>query len=550
MVVLALGCAGAVEPPRAFSDRPVAWREHDDGHVARPAATDLADLDVTIVLRDSLAGEADYHLTREGQRPARDVNARDEVPCSTWFCPRNHLLALTAAEAAAGPSSAGEPPRPPFRILKGKARGAAVGYEVIDAAGRKLLLKLDVAGHRGMASAAEVVGGRIFHAAGYNVPGSAIVDLDPETDLTLDPKATFILYELQRRPLTAARVRADLAGAARGPDGRIRAVAVDWLPGEIIGAFDMIGRRADDPNDRIPHEQRRSLRASRLLFAWLAVLDAGALNTLDTYVEEGGKRFVRHYFIDFGAGLGSTTTRAKGPHQSQEHIVEVGRSLAALASLGFYQRRWEKQRESWAELTDAHPEIGWFPADDFDPDEYRSGRKVPAHRRMTDRDAYWGAKLVTSFSDEQLDAIVAEAQLPPSEASYILRSLRIRRDIIGRRYLRAVTAMESPRVAGDGAAVCFDDLAIARGYAGPGELRYQVAIADRAGRRLAAFEVLGRSPEACLPLPAAAGRESDGYRVVEVAAVFGRDGDKTVRRAKAARVHLAGTTILGLERDE
>jgi hypothetical protein len=38
--------------------------------------------------------------------------------------------------------------------------------------------------------------------------------------------------------------------------------------------------------------------------------------------------------------------------------------------------------------------------------------------------------------------------------------------------------------------------------------------------------------------------------VVEVAAVFGRDGDKTVRRAKAARVHLAGTTILGLERDE
>jgi hypothetical protein len=400
-----------------------------------------------------------------------------------------------------------------------------------------------------MASAAEIVGGRIFHAAGYNAPGSVIVDLDPDADLTLDPKATFILYELQRRPLTAARLREHLAASARGPDGRIRAVAVDWLPGKIIGAFDMIGRRADDPNDLIPHEHRRSLRASRLLFAWLAVLDAGALNTLDSYVEEDGRSFVRHYFIDFGAGLGSTTTRAKGPHQSQEHIVEVGRSLAALASLGFYQRRWEKQRESWAALTGAHPEIGWFPADDFDPDEYRSGRKVPAHRRMTDRDAYWGAKLVTSFSDSQLDAIVREARLPPSEASYILRSLRIRRDIIGRRYLRAVTAVESPRVAAGGGALCFDDLAMARGSAAPGELRYQVAIADRTGRSLAAFEVPRVSAETCLPVPSAGGSDSDGYRVVEVRAVFGRNGE-TVRRAKAARVHLAGTTILGLERDE
>ena len=45
--------------------------------------------------------------------------------------------------------------------MKGKARGAAVGYEVIDAAGEKFMLKLDVAGHRGMASAAEVVGGSL-----------------------------------------------------------------------------------------------------------------------------------------------------------------------------------------------------------------------------------------------------------------------------------------------------------------------------------------------------------------------------------------------------
>jgi len=104
---LAFGCAGSVPPARAFPDRPVAWQEHDDGNVARPP-TDmgLVDLDVTIVLRDSLAGEVDYHLTREGRRPAGDVNALDEVPCSTWFCARNHLQAMSPAAAAIGPPAA------------------------------------------------------------------------------------------------------------------------------------------------------------------------------------------------------------------------------------------------------------------------------------------------------------------------------------------------------------------------------------------------------------------------------------------------------------
>jgi hypothetical protein len=541
---LALGCAGSAPRTRVFPDRPVAWQEHDDGHVARPPAeTALVDLGATLILRDSLAGEIDYYMTLEGPRPARDVNAFDEVPCSTWFCARNHLQAMSPAEVAAGPADT--PPRPPFRIRGGKANGVALGFEVIDAGGRKFLLKPDVAGHAGMASAAEVVGGRIFHAAGYNVPGSVALDLDPETDLELDPRATFILYDVQRRPFTAAHLRQQLEASARGPDGRIRAVIVSWLPGRVLGPFDMIGGRADDPNDRIPHEQRRSLRASRLLFAWLAVLDAGSPNTLDTYVEEGGRHFVRHYFIDFGAGLGSATTRQKGLQHAQEHYVEVGRSLAALAALGLYQRPYERQRQSWSRLTAEHPELGWFPAEEFDPDEYRSGRKIPAHRRMTDRDAYWGAKLVTSFSDEQIAAIVGQARLPASEQEYLTRTLRIRRDIIGRRYLRAVTAVEAPRVAGGGQAVCFDDLAVARGYAAAGEVRYAVAIEDRAGRRLGAFSVPATAPVTCVPVLAAGG----SYRVVEVKTLFLRDG-KTIGRAKAARVHLSGPRVLGLERDE
>jgi hypothetical protein len=211
-----------------------------------------------------------------------------------------------------------------LRIIKGKRQGATPGFEVVDARGQKYLLKLDPAGRPGLLTAPEMVGQRVFHAAGYNVPGSFLVDLRPDQDLQLDPRATFRLYGVQKRPLDRARVRSILAGAARAPDGRLRAVAVPWLPGDIVGGFDMIGRRRDDPNDRIPHQHRRSLRASWFLFAWIFCLDPSAINTVDSYVEEQGRRFIRHYFIDFGASLGGATLHAKSPHQGRRGVRRGG----------------------------------------------------------------------------------------------------------------------------------------------------------------------------------------------------------------------------------
>jgi hypothetical protein len=350
---------------------------------------------------------------------------------------------------------------------------------------------------------------------------------------------------VQKVPLTAEKVREGLAVSARDADGRVRAVAIAWLPGKILGPFDLIGRRGDDPNDRIPHEHRRSLRASGLLAAWLAIQDAGFTNTLDSYVEEGGRRFVRHHFIDFGAGLGSATTRVKGPHDAQTRYIEVGQSLAAFASLGFYRRPYERQRDRWEGVTSEHASVGWFPIETFDPERFRTNRAVPAHRRMTARDGYWGAKLVTSFSDAQLAAIVAEARLPPTEAAYLTRALGARRDIIGWRYLRAATAIERPRIALAGGAVCFDDLAIARGYADAQEVRYTVTIRDLAGRALAAGDVAAGRPSLCVALDAGA---AGAYRVVEVVTTLA--GGNGARRAKPARIHVGNARVLGLERDD
>jgi len=219
---------------RWFADRPVAWDEHDAADVpAVPASNHLQTLETALTVRDSMANEADRILSLEGPLPAEDVNAADEVPCSTWFCARNHLRPMSAEEIAAGPAVVA--PRMPLTIVKGKDLGAASGFQVKDAAGRKFMLKFDVAGHRGMANAGEMIGNRIFHAAGYNVPGALAIDLDP-ADLKVGPTATYLIYRVQKRPLTAAHVRASLSMVARDADGRVPAVVVPWIPGSILRA--------------------------------------------------------------------------------------------------------------------------------------------------------------------------------------------------------------------------------------------------------------------------------------------------------------------------
>src|SRR4051794_26376635 len=133
-------CASTVPLPRPFPDRPVAWDEHDDTPVAHaPAPSNIGVQRTALLLRDGLTREAARHLALEETRPAADVNALDEVPCSTWFCPRHHLHPLTAGQVAAGAPSDVAPVLP-FTIVAGKEPGAAKGANVLDAAGRKFLL--------------------------------------------------------------------------------------------------------------------------------------------------------------------------------------------------------------------------------------------------------------------------------------------------------------------------------------------------------------------------------------------------------------------------
>lgn len=88
-------------------------------------------------------------------------------------------------------------------------------------------------------------------------------------------------------------------------------MASKFIEGKIKGPFSYSGVRKDDPNDHIPHERRRELRGLRMIQAFLKDTDVKQLNTLDTYVEEDGQKFLKHYLIDFSDSLGSASVRPK-----------------------------------------------------------------------------------------------------------------------------------------------------------------------------------------------------------------------------------------------
>ena len=145
----------------------------------------------------------------------------------------------------------------------------------------------------------------------------------------------------------------------------------------------MLDRRPDDPNDRIAHQHRRSLRASWVLFAWLAELDPSSINSLDSYVEQDGRHFVRHYIIDFGATLGSASTAAKGLAQTGE-VHGRGRAHAqgVLLARAVSPAVPGPARE-WKQTVAERPSLGWFPRRALRsgrlPHEPQGPRPHPAH---------------------------------------------------------------------------------------------------------------------------------------------------------------------------
>ena len=310
---------------RWFADRPVAWHEHDDDDVAQPPApSHLQDLDRSLLLRDSIANEIDRFLN------ARRADRQRTSTRSTRSLARPGRCAQSPPADGSGRDrgrAGGLPPRLPLRIVEGKDQGATAGFGFVTLTSRKFMLKFDPAGYVGLTTGAEMIGERLFHAAGFNVAGAFCSTSRRPTCCSMRRRRIASIASSRGRSPPRRPVTSRGCGSPAGRTLSHRCGALDsWT---ILGGYDTLGRRDDDPNDRIPHERRRSLRASWVLFAWLSELDPGSINSLDSYVEEGPAvrpplraRLRRH------ARIGDDTTQGAAPdrrahHRGRPHVAGV-----------------------------------------------------------------------------------------------------------------------------------------------------------------------------------------------------------------------------------
>jgi hypothetical protein len=265
-----------------------------------------------------------------------------------------------------------------------------------------------------------------------------------------------------KRLMRAADVDGWLEATPRTANGTIRALASRYVPGTVVGQYRYSGTRSDDPNDLYPHERRRELRGLRVFAAWLNHDDARSINSIDTYVEDGGRRYIRHYLQDFGSNLGSGSTSAQQPRGGYEYLIE-GRTIAkSLFSLGLWTRDWTRARYP------AHPSLGNVEADYFEPWKWKTEYPQPAFDQMDAADAFWAARIASRFTDQMLRSIVEIARLSdPEAARYLADVLVRRRDKVVAYWIGQTTPLDTFAVADEGgaAALTFDNAAVRLGLA-------------------------------------------------------------------------------------
>jgi len=471
-------------------DEPVSWHEDD----RRPVAEAPAERRVNVV-RDGIE-ETVYRPLGRLLNPGRlvrrvgtlfggdhvpaasNVNALDEALNSTWFTNRIGLFPITPEAAARGPTqSDGPDASAPMVVVSAKTEGVTPGFNARDARGDVYVVKFDPPGYPGMTSSADVIAGRILHAAGYNVPEDYLIEFD-RGEVVVGDGVRFTDAKGERRAMTEADLDTLLAEVDRLPNGRWRALASRFLPGTPVGPFSWNGRRRDDPNDRVPHEDRRELRALRVLASWLCHFDLKQGNTLDMFVEEDGRRFVKHYLIDFASTLGAAAG-ASGPFPTAcfEYHVDLSAILGRTVSLGLYEDPWRR-----LERPPDLPEVGYFEDVEFDPGGFKTLSPNTAFANVTDRDGYWGAKIVSAFSDRHLEMLVAEGRYrDPAATRWIATMLVARRDAVARYWFDRVPPIDF--FTHENGVVRFRDLGVERGIYPVRETRYRTRVrATTAGR--------------------------------------------------------------------
>jgi hypothetical protein len=497
----ALFVTGAsTQSPRFYPDDPIAREpESQDASQAQPYdQSQIYDLTYNLFVNAK---------HRASGLRAQNLNTIDEVPDSSWFTNRIGSRPMTIDELVHGANVNPAPDPSKWTLIREKTSGAHPGFTASDARGDTWFLEFDPSYFAEGATGAVAIATKIFWALGYNQVESFLTTFDPNKS-SIDPKATVRRPSGQRTRFNQDDVNAILEVVARKPDGTYRVVAGRLLPGKILGGFQYVGTRPDDPNDVVPHEHRRELRALRVFGAWTNFTDMKAANTIDSLMTENGKTLVKHYLQD----VGSTFGMCNDLHEwdlSWEYFYEGPPSMKRLVTFGFGLSPW--QTVNYVE----YPSVGKFEGKVWDPRTWRPQTPTTAYMELRDDDAFWAARRVAAFTDEMIRAVVHVGEFSdPAAEKYLGDVLIQRRDKIKSIYLTAVNPIVDPRL--DGSGLTFENAAIGGGVAdGPVNYRASWMRFDNATN---STTPISETTSATTTIAAPGDLPSSGFVAVDIAA--------------------------------
>jgi hypothetical protein len=426
--ILALASCGY--RPAAFVDAPLVVDAGDEQPVELPQQRHGLD---AIYWAEAYAERGVTDNLEVSRHPmAVDVNRLDEVVRSSWF---RGAVGLDPLHDYALDG----PPEPPWLPTEDAPLEVEPALGIVDARGLGYQLVLDIPGEPETRTAAMAIASRLFYALGY---------------------------------------RAVEAHVVTTPSGQ-RATAVRWPPGRDLGPTPLLWTRDDDPNDVLRHEDRRTLRATWMLAAWLDMPRFPEHLFRDAYVGAPGRGFVRHYLVGFEGALG-TDRLLDSLEDARDPDGDDTGSGWLLLTLGFYPK------------SDRLPptDSGLLGVGLFEPhvllDEAAVSPPFAPHDRMRPDDAYWIAKRMAAQSDATLTKALRAGELSdPRAARYILSALKLRRRALVEQAFAAVTPCDvlslSPQAGGLLTLVDHE----ARLEGGRGVGRYRVEVTDVEGDSLA-----------------------------------------------------------------
>ena len=423
-LVLCLACCVAVwsampvgraAAPRFYSDDPLSTDpESQDASKVQPLkVSDQYDL-----VENSFLGAGEHADVRAG-----NVNTIDEVPDSSWFTNRAGKGSgpLDLEALVKGPDTSNGPAPGPWTVIARKSEGVTPGFTIRDTAGEVYWIKFDPKGFAEMASGAELISTKFFHAFGYHVAENYLATFRLE-DLRVAPDATMKDEDGRARQLTFGDLIEIVAGVARQPDGSYRVLASRNIAGRPLGPFRYYGTRPDDPNDIVPHEHRRELRGLSVFAAWLNHDEVRSSNSHDSVVAAGNRQIVRHHLLDFGSTLGSGSVRAQNRRAGNEFVWESRPTLITMLTLGLYVRPWLK-----VPYPDV-PAVGRFESTYYRAESWKPDYPNPAFRNARPDDRFWAARIVAAVNEEAVAAVVRTAKFTdPRATEYLTTTLLERR---------------------------------------------------------------------------------------------------------------------------